>query len=174
MAKKSDKLPAMQFYPADWRKDPGVQSLDYFERGCWFEMLCVMHSPEERGVLVLNGKPMSDEIIARLLGLDKQIATTTITSLLSRGVASRRDCDGALYSRRMVRDEEIRQTRISAGKMGGNPNLVNHLVNQNPTTGVKQKPTPSSSSSSSTSVNSRLAAEKKAERTVLNALNSGE
>ena len=166
MASKSQKLPAMQFYPADWRKDPGVQSLDFFERGFWFELLCIMHESDERGVLVLNGKPMSDDIIARLTGLDKQIATKTLTTLLSRGVADRRGSDNALYSRRMVRDEEVRQIRTRAGKLGGNPNLLN----QNPTTQVKQKSTPSSSSSSSTSVINRRSAGNKMKETVANAL----
>ena len=33
-----DKIPAFQFYPADWRKDPGVQSLSYNDRGIWIEI----------------------------------------------------------------------------------------------------------------------------------------
>jgi hypothetical protein len=141
------KLPAFQFYPGDWRKDPGVQSLDYHTRGVWFELICLMHESEERGVLLLNGKPMPDEAAARLLGLDKQNLTTTLTTLLTYGIASRRESDGAIFSRRMVRDEEIRKLRANAGKMGGNP----LLLKQNPTTGVKQNPTPSSSSSTSVS-----------------------
>ena len=56
-------------------------------------------------------------------------------------------------SRRMVNDEKIRDIRKNAGKKGGNPNLLNQKVkpevNQNPTTRVKQNPTPSSSSSTS-------------------------
>jgi hypothetical protein len=142
------KLPAFQFYPADWRKDPGVQALGYFERGVWFEILCLMHESEQRGKLLLNGKPMPNEALARLLGLDKQILTKALSVLLDYGVASY-DQQNALISRRMVRDEQIRQIRTEAGKLGGNPNLVN----QNPTKTkkeVNQNSTPSSSSSSST------------------------
>ena len=146
------RLPAMQFYPADWQSDPGIRALGFFDRGVWFEMLCVMHFSSERGVLLLNGRAMTDDEIARSLGLDKQILTTTLTTLLSSGVANRRESDGAIYSRRMVRDEYIRQERIKAGKSGGNPNLLK----QNPTTGVNQNPTPSSTSTStSTSTNNR-------------------
>lgn len=141
------KLPAFQFYPGDWLKDPGVQSLDYFCQGVWFALLCRMHDSEERGHLVLNGKAMQDEAIARLLGLDKQTATTTLTTLLENGVARRRESDGAVYSKRMVMDERLRQIRQTAGKQGGNPLLVKGVVKQKPTTGVKQKPTPSSSPS---------------------------
>lgn len=148
------KLPAFQFYPADWRKDPAVQSLSYFDRGVWLEILCLMHESEQRGKLLLNGKKMPDDALARLLGLDKQILTKTLNTLLEYGVASIDEATGALFSRRMVRDEEIRQIRTIAGKKGGNPNLVNQNSNQNASKNgneVNQKLTPSSSFSSSPS-----------------------
>lgn len=141
------KLPSMQLYPGDWKKDPGVQSLSYEDRGIWFEIMLLMFESSERGKLMLNGKPMPDDALARSLGLDKQILTTTITTLLTYGVASREESTGALICRRMVRDEEIRKTRANCGKLGGNP----FLVKQNSTTGDKVAPTPSSSSSSSSS-----------------------
>lgn len=137
------KLPAFQFYPADWRKDIGVQSLSFHDRGVWFEMLCLMHESERRGVLVLNGQPIGEEMLARILGLDKQILTTTLTTLLTSGVASREQNSGAIFSRRMVRDENIRKVRAEAGSKGGNPVLLKQIS----TTGDKQIPTPSSSSS---------------------------
>jgi hypothetical protein len=144
-AKNSGRLPAFQFYPADWRKDPGVQSLDYETRGIWWEIICLLHESNERGVLLLNGNPMPEDALCRLLGLDNQKLTTALTTLLTYGVAKRRESDGALYSKRMVADENLRQIRKMAGSKGGNP----LLLNQKPTTTVKQKPTPSSSSSSS-------------------------
>jgi len=149
--KKMSKLPAFQFYPADWRSDNGVQSLSYFERGVWFEILCLMHESEQRGKLLLNGKPMPDEALARLLGLDKQILTKALATILEYGVATRLD-DGTLINRRMIRDEELRQVRKEVGKLGGNPNLVNQNSTK-PKKEVNQKSTPSSSSSSTPSVN---------------------
>jgi hypothetical protein len=146
-AKNSGRLPAFQFYPADWRKDPGVQSLDYETRGIWWEIICLLHESDQRGVLLLNGNPMPEEALCRLLGLDNQKLTTAITTLLTYGVAKRRESDGALYSKRMVSDEKLRQIRKEAGSKGGNP----LLLNQKATSKVKQKPTPSSSSSSSSS-----------------------
>jgi hypothetical protein len=146
-SKNSGKLPAFQFYVGDWRKDPGVQSLDYETRGIWFEMICLMHESDERGVLLLNGKPMPEAALANLLRLDNQKLTTTLTTLLTYGVAKSRPEDGAIFCKRMVNDEKLRQVRKAAGSMGGNP----LLLNQKPTTGVKQVPTPSSSSSSSVS-----------------------
>ncbi len=151
-AKNSGRLPAFQFYPADWRKDPGVQSLDYETRGIWWEIICLLHESDERGVLLLNGNPMPEDALCRLLGLDNQKLTTALTTLLTYGVAKRRESDGAIYSKRMVADENLRQIRKMAGSKGGNP----LLVKQNPTTTVKQKRTPSSLSSSSSSSSSSI------------------
>lgn len=145
------KLPAFQFYPADWRKDPGVQSLSYHDRGIWLEIICLMHESDQRGKLLLNGKPMPEDALARLLGLDKQIVTKTITTLLEYGVASLDQETGALVCRRMVRDEDLRKIRQEAGKMGGNPALLKQKDNQAATKQVKQRETPSSSSSTSSS-----------------------
>ena len=139
------KLPAIQFYPGDWHKDQGVQALDLMQRGAWFELLLMMHDSDERGVLLVNGQPMPDAVIARRLGLDNQTANQILTTLLDFGVASRRAADGALFCRRMVKDEKLRQVRTEAGRKGGNPNLLNQKPKQAPTTGVKQKATPSSS-----------------------------
>lgn len=155
------KLPALQFYPGDWRKDPGVQSLNYFDRGVWFEILCLMHESSERGKLLLNGKPMPDDALATILGLDKQILTTTLNTLLTYGVASRDGETGALINRRMVKDETLRQVRTEAGKKGGNPVLVKQSTTKrlpkaepNGNHPAKQKSTPSSSSSVSSSEDS--------------------
>lgn len=150
----SNKLPALQFYVGDWRKDPGVQALDYEYRGVWFEMLLLMHESDQRGKLLLNGKPMPDEALARLLGLDLQKLKKIKSTLLDFGVASIDEDTGAFMCRRMVRDEEIREKRREAGKKGGNPNLVKQKSSKkkeedNQTD--KQSSTPSSSPSISTS-----------------------
>jgi uncharacterized phage protein (TIGR02220 family) len=98
---------------------------------------------------------MPEEGIARLLGLDNQVFNQTLSTLLTYGVARRRESDGAIFNKRMVEDEALCEKRRKAGKMGGNP----LLLNQNPTTGDKQKTTPSSSSSSSSSEDKAAAAE---------------
>lgn len=141
------KMPALQFYPGDWRKDLAVQALGYHDRGVWFEMLCLMHESDERGVMLLNGAPMAEEVIARLLGLDNQTFNQTLSNLITYGVAKRRATDNAIFSKRMVEDERLCQIRREAGKKGGNP----ALLKQKQTTVDKQTPTPSSSSSSSSS-----------------------
>lgn len=149
------KKPSMQFYVGDWRKDPGVQSMDYEERGVWFEILLLMWESEQRGRLMLNGQPIPTDRLAKLLGLDKQKVNQITTTLVNLGVASVCEDTGALMCRRMVRDEKLTQTRRESGKLGGNPALVNQKDNQNKTTRVKQNPTPSSSSSTSSSKDNR-------------------
>lgn len=89
-----------------------------------------MHSSEQRGKLLLNGKPMPTEVLARHLALDKQRLEQTLENLLTYGVASIDEDTGALINRRMVKDEHIRQVRKEAGAKGGNPNLLNQNANQ--------------------------------------------
>jgi len=111
------KMPSMHFYPADWRKDLAVQSLDYFDRGVWFELLCLMHESDERGVLLLNGRPMPRPVIARLLGLTLEVLDVTLNRIVENGVARQR-ADGAIYSKRMVADEAFCDKRRTAGRIG--------------------------------------------------------
>lgn len=68
------KLPAFQFYPGDWRKDPGVQSLSFHDRGVWHEMLCLMHESEERGKLTLNGSGREEQRCAIADGAEHEAA----------------------------------------------------------------------------------------------------
>jgi hypothetical protein len=145
------KLPSFQFYPGDWRKDPGVQSLEYHDRGVWWEMLCLMHECEPRGKLAIGGRPIPPERVATMLGLLKQNYEICLSRLLDAGVAARESDTGIVYCRRMVRDEHIRSIRSAAGKTGGNPILLKQKSTNHLTRLRKQKPTPSSSSSSSSS-----------------------
>jgi len=148
------KLPAFQFYPADWRKDISVQSLSFHDRGVWFEILCLMHESESRGKLLLNGKAMPKEVLSRVLGLDKQLLDQTLGRILEAGVASI-DEGNVLVNRRMVRDEEIRQIRKEAGKQGGNPALVKQKDKQKSSKPPSKIEPLHSSSSSSTSETER-------------------
>lgn len=118
------KLPALHFYIGDWRKDPGVQSLSFEEKGVWIELLFLMHESEQRGKLVIGGKAISEDRLSTMLHLDKQKLSSVLSSLLELNVADREPNTGIIFSRRMVRDEEIRQIRSECGKMGGNPGLV--------------------------------------------------
>jgi hypothetical protein len=140
-----NKLPSIQWYPGDWRKDPGVQSLDFESRGIWFEMLMLMFESAQRGKLTLNGRAMTYDEIAQAIGCDQAKFKQASSKIIANGVAKVEDGTGILINRRMVRDEEIRQFRKNAGSLGGKQRVHNLQANS------KQKSTPSSSSSSSSS-----------------------
>lgn len=151
------KRPAFQFYPADWRKDVELQSCSITARGVWHELLCVMHECKPYGHLVLpGGLSMNEPQAARLIGVDIREYRTALAELEAVTVFSRKD-DGTIYSRRMVRDEALRNVRALAGSKGGNPALVGGKDKQAASKEVgaevnqtgKQILTPSSSSSSS-------------------------
>ncbi len=143
------KKPSFQFYPQDWRSDPGLRACSLEERAVWLELLCLMHDSPRRGVLLLpSGIPMTEEDIARNLGLSLKKSTPIIQKIELRGVSSREEGTGALISRRMVRDEYINQVRSSSGALGGNPALLKQKPSKSQAK-AKQKPTPSSSPSPS-------------------------
>ncbi len=119
----SSKLPAFQFYPADWAKDPNLRRCRKAEKGLWVDLLCLMHECDERGFLVSGGTPWTDDEIAEAVGGDKAENLQLLAGLLTKGVA-RRDERGAIYNARMARDEHKRMACAVAGKMGGgNPNF---------------------------------------------------
>jgi hypothetical protein len=116
MAKKHD-LPAMPFYYGDWRKAPEIQALDLDVRMIWFEMMGYMWESKERGYLTINGNPIDNSVITKLIGVDSDLIERAILQMEQYDVFSRRE-DGAIFCRKMVRDEEIRQLRSAAGKEG--------------------------------------------------------
>ena len=138
------KRPSFQFYPSDWRNDGNLRLCSMAARGLLVELMCIAHECDDYGVLAQNGHVFDHKTVGKLTGLRTETAAKLTEELTRNGVLSR-DENGALYSRRMVRDEHVRKIRAEAGVKGGNPLLVNHLVKQT----AKQKPTPSSSSSSS-------------------------
>lgn len=138
------KRPAFQFYPADWRKDPALSACSLAARGLWIELMCIAHEGGTYGVLSINGKPMAPAQIARMVGESPATVVKLLAELEDAGVFSR-DEQGCIYSRRMVKDEHVRNVRADAGRLGGNPNLLKQKVKQTD----NREPPPSSSSSSS-------------------------
>jgi len=116
------KLPAIQLYPADWRKDPGIQALDYFEKGVWMEMLFIMHESNSRGFLKINDRKIDKKVLSKMLGLTLKKTEKTLKTLYDFGIYSVDDND-VIYSRRMVKDEKLIEIRRAAGRQGGSPLL---------------------------------------------------
>lgn len=45
------KLPAMQFYTGDWKKDPALSLCGPATRGIWVDLLCAMHDDDRCGTV---------------------------------------------------------------------------------------------------------------------------
>ena len=136
------KLPSFQFYPGDWIKDPGLRRCSHAAKGVWIDMLCLMFECEERGVLMTNGRAWSKDEIARAVGGDQGVTLACIQELLDSRVARIRS-NSAVYSHRMVLDEQIRSARAAAGYVGGKQKASKRLAKR-----LAKRGSSSSSSSS--------------------------
>jgi len=118
----------MKFYPSDWRAEPRLRNCSLLARGLWMEMLALMHESERYGHLLINGKPPTDRQLAVQAGATVDEVKTAIVELEAEGVFSR-DRNGAIYSRRMIRDEKKAEHARKIGKKGGNPKLSKETGN---------------------------------------------
>lgn len=121
------KRPAFQFYPGDWLRATELRSCSVGARGLWIDMICYMHEGSPYGHLKVNSKVITPLILARMVGEPLESVSSWLSELDDSGVLSRTD-DGCIFSRRMVRDEKLRDARASGGKVGGNPKLT-HAYN---------------------------------------------
>lgn len=153
------KRPSFQFYPGDWQHDAALRSCSVAARGLWIEIMCIMHQADPYGYMVLNGKQIDSAQLGRMTGATAREIDRWIAELEDSGVCSRDET--GLFSRRMVRDEEIRAARAEGGNEGaehGNKGGKFGVLGGRPKKerGVIKPPLyppPSSSSSSSSSVN---------------------
>lgn len=144
------KRPSFQFYPSDWLRDTALRTCSIGARGLWIDMICFMHEGNPYGHLKVGNKVILPVNLASMVGATLTDVEAWLDELRLAGVYDL-DSDGTIVSRRMIRDENLRNIRAASGKLGGNPALKDgSKVNQK----VKQNPTPSSSSSPSTSFNS--------------------
>jgi hypothetical protein len=108
-----------------------------------------MHEGNPYGHLKVGDKVIHPVNLARMVGETLEVVEGWLKELHHAGVYDLTE-DGTICSRRMIRDENLRQIRALGGKLGGNPALINgDKVNLKVIQEVKQNPTPSSSSSSS-------------------------
>ena len=147
------KRPSFQFYPGDWLRDTALRTCSIGARGLWIDMICFMHEGNPYGHLKVNQKVILPANLAVMCGATLQDIEGWLGELSSAGVFEKTE-DETIYSKRMIRDEIIREARAAGGKLGGNPMLieahkVNHTANLTSATEVNSNLTPSSSSSSS-------------------------
>ncbi|MBN1456576.1 MAG: hypothetical protein JW912_01845 [Sedimentisphaerales bacterium] len=140
------KQPAFQFYIGDWLKDTALRCCSPAARGIWIDILCMMYEAPQRGVLRTKKGQKFSAISIKILS--NSIAGCTpklIRELIDNGVVRVARKDGALYSKRMVRDELHRRHKAINGQKGGKQKPSKPKANR--------QANPGSSSSSSTSVN---------------------
>ena len=149
------KRPSFQFYPSDWLRDTALRTCSVGARGLWMDMICYMHEGTPYGHLKVGEKVILASNLAVMVGATLSEVEGWLDELRTARVFDTTE-DGTIYSRRMIRDETIRNLRAEGGKKGGNPSLVGKKVNLKDNLKVENEdnrnPTPSSSSSSSSSI----------------------
>ncbi len=117
------KRPWLKFYPADWRSDPRLRMCSLAARGLWIDLISYMHEGEPYGHLGLHGIHPTVHEIAGLVGRPEREVVVAFSELVAKGVCDQSD-DGAIVSRRMVRDKAKDERDQANGKEGGNPELI--------------------------------------------------
>lgn len=118
----AEKQPWMKLYTKDILADEELKSCSLAARGFFLYLLSLMHRSVRRGYLCqANGQPWNLDQLARMTGCSTQEAAHLSQELLTSGVFSATDDGtGVLYSRRMVRENNISEARSKAGKAGAN------------------------------------------------------
>lgn len=103
------QLPAYLHYAKDWLTDTNLRLCSKAAKGVWQDCLDIMFLNSVRGVASFgDGTPWTDEELCRAIGGDVGENMNCIQELLVKGVAHRNE-RGAIFSRRMVRDEQERK-----------------------------------------------------------------
>jgi hypothetical protein len=114
--------PGYYWYPGDWKRDTGVKISSFAARSVWREMIDLMHEGDPYGHLTVAGLAIDAEQLALLISAPPRTVKAALQELEKNKVFSR-TAEGMIYSRRMVRDNEIRLARKAGGSKGGNPAL---------------------------------------------------
>ena len=111
------KRPSFQFYPSDWRNDTSLKMCSLPARGLWIEMICIMHMSEQYGHLHAAGRALDAKDMSKLIGESEKDITKWLAELVRNSVCSVND-EGVIFSRRMVKDEMLRDIRAAGGEAG--------------------------------------------------------
>jgi hypothetical protein len=132
------KLPHIQLYHGDWLKDP-ISACSIAAQGLWLRLMFIMQDSVPRGFLCVPDdrfllefcfskdasklESLLEPFIAKRAGIDMPEYGVLMKELWSARVPSKTE-NGVIYSRRMVRDEELRKVRADAGSKGGRARLL--------------------------------------------------
>ena len=110
----------------DWESDMALKACSLAAQGLWMRMLCIAAQHDPTGYVSVNRVGLDPEGIAKIAGAGVDEVRSLIGELSLNGVFSR-DQHGAIYNRRMLRDEKKSATARKNGKLGGNPSLCKNV-----------------------------------------------
>ena len=156
------KRPAFQFYPGDWLRSTDLRSCSVGARGLWIDMICLMHEGAPYGYLRVGSKDILPPILANMVGASLAEVEEWLKELENSAVFSRKPVgNGCIYSRRMVNDEKIRESRAKGGiKSLDNPNVPRPKISLGPSL----DPSPASAVASSSAGSSSSSISKKSNK----------
>lgn len=141
--------PSFQFYPGDWLKDTALRICSPAARGVWADLLCLLHECPQRGVFrTKNGLIMSAVSVKKISKSIAGCKPKLVQELIDNGAVYVARKDGALYCKRLVRDELHRRHKAQSGQKGGSKTQANRKQSSE---NSQANPGSSSSSSSSSS-----------------------
>lgn len=116
---RQQKQPAFQFYPGDWLKDPALSLCSIEARGCYIDLLCVLHEMEFRGVFRIKNEAISIEKISKF---SRGAKPKHVKELIALGVLKIAKRSGCVFSARLVRDgvytKRLSRKRSKSGSNG--------------------------------------------------------
>jgi hypothetical protein len=127
--------PWFKFFPSDWRGDANLRACSPLARGLWIEMVCLMEMAEPYGHLVVAGRALTEEMLAKQAAMTPDDVRAGLAELEAAAVFNR-GADGMIYSRRMLRAAEVRRKRAE----GGGESIKNQNVPQPKCTAVAATP----------------------------------
>ena len=134
----TDSLSWVKWRFDKWRSDPGLRMCSLAARGLWIDILAVMHECQPYGHLVINGRAPTPRQIAALVGYTTEREVKNCLEELENANVFARTEGGAIFCRRLVRDNLERQRSKEFGARGGNP----HLKGERPIRVKAQEETP--------------------------------
>lgn len=110
--------PWTKFFWSDWENDKKLRLCSLAAQGLWMRMLCVCAESDQVGFLMVNGKTVTIEALAKLVGNPVEEIAALVGDLEINGVFYR-DRHGNIYNKRMTDAEKVRKDNQKNGSTGG-------------------------------------------------------
>jgi hypothetical protein len=155
----------MKFYPSDYESDPALRVCSLAAQGLWMRLLCLMHAGTPAGHLTVNGRPVTPEMTASIIGVPASEIKLLLAELSDNGVYSISE-KGVIFSRRIVSDQKVYAAAVKNGKKGGNPEITKTKAKKNQTDGVNPRVNPMDNAAVKPGVNLERERERERESTL--------